>query len=157
MASGLGVRYGWMVVGLLLGGLPGQARCAEQSALPQASDKPVALKEGMAYRTFRDRVIAQGWKPKPDAQCKANVVCANFEKVCQHDPAACQVCDDTPELGVCSGDGHCLMQFERSGETMTVSTYGEIRDWSAPDEASRLFVKWWDPGITGESTTRAKD
>lgn len=110
---------------------------------PSAS---VALSEGMAYADLRKTVLAKGWKPKVDAQCKANVVGGNFDQVCKDHPDQCKVCDDVPELSSCSGDGHCLMNFERgAGEALAVSTYGEIADWNVSGTASRLSVKWWDP------------
>ncbi len=106
----------------------------------------VALSEGMAYADLRRTVLAKGWKPKVDAQCKANVVGGNSDQVCKDHPDQCQVCDDVPELSSCSGDGHCLMNFERgAGETLAVSTYGEIADWNVSGTSSRLSVKWWDP------------
>jgi hypothetical protein len=107
---------------------------------------PVALSEGMAYADLRKTVLAKGWKPKVDAQCKANVVGGNFDQVCKDRPDQCKVCDDVPELSSCSGDGHCLMNFERgAGEVLAVSTYGEIADWNVSGTSSRLSVKWWDP------------
>jgi hypothetical protein len=123
------------------------ASAANAPELPTAaSDAPVALSEGMAYADLRKAVLAKGWKPKVDAQCKANVVGGNADQVCQGNPALCKVCDELPELSSCSGDGHCLMNFERgAGEALAVSTYGEIVDWNVPGKASRLSVKWWDP------------
>jgi len=107
---------------------------------------PVALTEGMAYADLRTAVLSKGWKPKVDAQCKANVVGGNFAEVCKDHPDQCKVCDDAPELSSCSGDGHCLMNFERgAGEALAVSTYGEIADWNVSGASSRLTVKWWDP------------
>ncbi|MET1023537.1 MAG: hypothetical protein ABWX87_04435 [Pseudoxanthomonas sp.] len=111
-----------------------------------AAAAPVALTEGMAYADLRAAVLAKGWKPKVDAQCKANVVGGNFAEVCKDHPDQCKVCDDAPELSSCSGDGHCLMNFERgAGEALAVSTYGEIADWNVTGASSRLTVKWWDP------------
>ena len=100
----------------------------------------------MAYADLRKAVLAKGWKPKVDAQCKVNVVGANFADVCKADPDQCKVCDEVPELSSCSGDGHCLMNFERSNaEALAVSTNGEIADWNVSGESSRLTVKWFDP------------
>lgn len=112
---------------------------------PEAA-APVALSEGMAYADFRKAVLAKGWKPKVDAQCKANVVGGNFDQVCKDHPDQCKVCDEVPELSSCSGDGHCLMNFGRgAGQALAVSTYGEIADWTVSGASSRLSVKWWDP------------
>jgi hypothetical protein len=106
----------------------------------------VALTEGMAYADLRATVLSKGWKPKADAQCKANVVGGNFAELCKHNPDQCKVCDDVPELSSCSGDGHCLMNFERGDEEiLSVSTYGEMADWNVTGKASGLFVKWWNP------------
>jgi len=126
---------------------PAAAPAAETSApVATTHSAPVALSEGMAYADLRKTVLAKGWKPKVDAQCKANVVGGNSDQVCKDHPDQCKVCDDVPELSSCSGDGHCLMNFERgAGETLAVSTYGEIADWNVSGTSSRLSVKWWDP------------
>ncbi len=114
-------------------------------ASPTDAGSTLRLSEGMAYIDLREAALSQGWTPQVDAQCKANVVGANFHDVCVDSPAQCRVCDELPELSACSGDGHCLMRFSRgAGETLTVSTYGEVRTWRAKRDAG-LFVKWWRP------------
>lgn len=106
------------------------------------------LTKGMAYSEFRKVVLDNGWQPKPDAQCMANVVGGNYEKLCSEHPAlgSCKVCAELPELSACSGDGHCLMQFEHSGSdnALQVGTYGEVRTWNAPRRDSRLSITGWE-------------
>jgi hypothetical protein len=105
------------------------------------------LKAGMAYADFRKQVLAQGWTPVPDAQCKANVVGENHQAVCSQDPnlAACKVCEQMTELSACSGDGHCLVRFrhEASGESLEATGYGMIEDWDVSGEDSRLQLSKW--------------
>ena len=116
------------------------------AASSTTADAPAPLREGMAYADLRRIVLERGWRPKVDAQCKVNVVGANHVQVCAADAALCRVCDDLPELSSCSADGHCLMAFERdAGGQLSVSTYGEVKDWNASGSDAGLFVKWWDP------------
>jgi hypothetical protein len=106
------------------------------------------LHKGMAYSEFRKAVLDRGWQPKPDAQCMANVVGGNYQKLCSAHPelSDCRVCQEVPELSSCSADGHCLMQFshDQSNKTLQVGTYGEIGDWNAPADKSRLSVTGWE-------------
>lgn len=108
------------------------------------SDK---LRSGMTYNEFRKVVLDQGWLPKGNAQCMANVVGGNYEKLCSAHPelASCRACAEVPELSACSGDGHCQVHFaqESSGAVLEANTYGPISDWNAPGERSRLTVTEW--------------
>lgn len=105
-------------------------------------------RKGMAYSDFRRIVLDQGWRPKPDAECLANVVGGDYNTWCPANPGdvMCRVCEEAPELSSCSGDGHCLMQFSHEGvdKTLAVGTYGEINDWNAPADKSRLSVTGWE-------------
>jgi hypothetical protein len=107
---------------------------------------PSGLKEGMAYGDLRNIMIANKWLPKPHPDCKRGVIGADFEKVCSSSPNLCKECDDLPELGECSGDGHCLMEFSDLGgqQVLTVATYGDIRDAKVEGKNSGLRVSWWD-------------
>jgi len=106
------------------------------------------LDRGMAYNEFRKIVIDHGWQPQPDAQCMANVVGGNYKELCSEHPELgnCRACTELRELSSCSGDGHCLMQFnhEGFGKTLEVGTYGEIGDWNAPADKSTLSVTGWE-------------
>lgn len=104
------------------------------------------FKEGMPYGDLRKKVIAGNWKPVISDECKKNVVGDDFESVCSSDPGRCAVCDEVPELNICSGDGHCITEFSSVDhqQTLRVSTYGEIRDALVEGEKSKLFVSWWD-------------
>lgn len=104
------------------------------------------FKEGMPYGDLRKKVIAGNWKPVISAECRKNVVGDDFESVCSNDPGRCAVCDDVPELNICSGDGHCITEFSSADhqKLLKISTYGEIQDALVEGEKSRLFVSWWD-------------
>ena len=102
-----------------------------------------ALKKDMPYADLRQAVLGQGWKPKVDLQCKANVVGADYEKQCAKDPGMCKVCDNLPELSSCSGDGACLMHFQKSGQTLKVVTYGSTDDWNVHGASSQMNVTGW--------------
>lgn len=135
------------------------AAAAPAAAAPAAAPEPAApasgddaikateaeLKKGMAYGDFRKAVLAQGWQPVPEPQCKANVVGANYEKVCKVDPGLCKVCDDLPELEACSGDAHCLVKFKHpSGANLQATGYGEAQYWSATGKDSGFQVTQWE-------------
>ncbi|WP_024890163.1 hypothetical protein [Luteimonas huabeiensis] len=100
----------------------------------------------MAYADLRRAIIAQGWQPTSQPDCKRNVVGGDFERICAHTPNRCEMCDRRPELEICSGDGHCLLRFaSRDGrQTLTINTYGTIEDAEVSGDASRLRVPWWD-------------
>jgi hypothetical protein len=123
---------------------------ADNSAPSGVSDGQLQglLKAGMAYADFRNAVLANGWKPVVDPQCKANVVGGNHASLCAANPdlASCQVCDQMPELSACSGDGHCLVRFEKpeKGEVLEATGYGMIEDWSVPGDDSRLQLSKWE-------------
>jgi hypothetical protein len=75
--------------------------------------------------------------------CKANVVGADYEKQCAKDPGMCKVCDNLPELSSCSGDGACLMHFQKAGQTLKVVTYGSTDDWNVHGASSQMNVTGW--------------
>lgn len=104
------------------------------------------FKEGMPYGDLRKKVIAGNWRPVISADCKKNVVGDDYESVCSSDPRRCAICDEVPELNICSGDGHCITEFSSADhqQLLKVSTYGEIQDALVEGEKSRLFVSWWD-------------
>ncbi|WP_141400856.1 hypothetical protein [Pseudoxanthomonas wuyuanensis] len=131
----------------------GQPTVSESVAMdeskPQAAGTALeaVLQAGMAYADFRKQVLAQGWTPVPDAQCKANVVGENHDAVCSQDPdlATCKVCDQMTELSACSGDGRCMVRFrhDASGESLEATGYGMIEDWNVSGEDSRLQLSRW--------------
>ncbi|MEC5196371.1 hypothetical protein GGR75_002899 [Xanthomonas campestris] len=131
----------------------------ELGAAPKASATPTTypesvdihkladrFKEGMPYGDLRKKVIAGNWNPVMSAECKENVVGDDFESVCSKDPGRCAICDEVPELNICSGDGHCITEFSSADhkQSLKVSTYGEVQDALVEGEKSRLFVSWWD-------------
>lgn len=119
----------------------------ETKAQTASAALQAVLKAGMAYADFRKQVLAQGWTPVPDTQCRANVVGGDHEAVCSQDPnlATCKVCDQMTELSACSGDGHCLVRFrhDASGESLEATGYGMVEDWNVSGEDSRLQLSKW--------------
>lgn len=117
------------------------------SSSPQVRSENAALqfKKGMAYADLRKLVIDAGWRPVADPQCKANVIGESYANLCSAHPELddCRVCDDTPELGSCSGDGYCGMTFMGKAKKMQVTTYGMIEDRSISGDQSRLQVIGW--------------
>jgi hypothetical protein len=113
------------------------------SAKATGSSLDSVLKKDMPYADLRQTVLGQGWKPKVDLQCKANVVGADYEKQCAKDPGMCKVCDNLPELSSCSGDGACLMHFQKPGQTLKVVTYGSTDDWNVHGASSQMNVTGW--------------
>lgn len=126
---------------------PESVAMEETKAQTASAALEAVVKTGMAYADFRKQVLAQGWTPVPDAQCKANVVGGDHETVCSQDPnlATCKVCEQMTELSACSGDGHCLVRFKHdaSGESLEATGYGMIEDWNVPGDDSRLQLSKW--------------
>lgn len=103
-------------------------------------------KEGMGYDSLREQVLARGWQPKVDAQCRANVVGANHQALCRSDPSRCTSCEVLPELSSCSGTGHCTLQFQRNGgQLLTVFTYGDVHQRTPSGEHDDLMVTSVEP------------
>ncbi|WP_133125650.1 hypothetical protein [Xanthomonas prunicola] len=137
-------------------------KALELGAAPRASATPTTnpesvdihkladgFKEGMPYGDLRKKVIAGNWRPVVSAECKKNVVGDDFESICSKDPGRCAICDEVPELNICSGDGHCITEFSSADhkQLLKVSTYGEVQDALVEGKKSRLFVSWWDVSV----------
>lgn len=103
------------------------------------------LKEGMTYADFHKALLAQGWTPLTDKQCKANVVGGDYKTLCAtHPDSTCKACEVVPELSSCGG-GVCLTRFhnERKSQNLEVGTYGDTDDWSINGGQSRILVTGW--------------
>ncbi len=92
-------------------------------APPQAIDK--LLSKNMPYADLRRIVMSKGWIPLVDPECKRNV------------GGTATICESSPELEACSGDGYCKMNFEHmsGGKKLSVGTYGRP-----------ALVRWWEIG-----------
>ena len=103
------------------------------------------VRKGMGYADFRAALMGDGWKPMVDAECKANVVGADYKAQCAKGLDSCKSCDDLPELSACSGDAVCLMRFRDAptDRQLNVSTYGDIADRKVQGTASQLGVTGW--------------
>lgn len=118
---------------------------AIETGTPEAVP-PGTWEEGMGYDALRVRVLARGWQPRVDAQCRANVVGANHQALCRSDPSRCTPCEVLPELSSCSGTGHCTLQFERDGgQLLTVFTYGDVHQRTPSGEHDDLMVTSVEP------------
>ena len=90
------------------------------------------LKKDMAYADARKALLAQGWAPEKDAECKANM---------GTDAAA--TCDDMPELSIYSDQGVLMTHFRHGRQQLIVSSYGMLSDWRVSGEESRLRITDW--------------
>jgi hypothetical protein len=101
------------------------------------------LKKDMAYADARKALLAQGWAPEKDLQCKANVG-AN-EALCKGTPdlTVCRICDDIPELSAYSDEGGAVMHFTHAGHRLTIDASGSISDWKMSGKDSRLSISDW--------------
>lgn len=108
------------------------------------------LKPDMAYGDFRRVALSQGWQPIVDPQCKMNLLGDTYEAMCSKDPSLCQECEELPELGTCSVDGHCRMQFRHPdiAEVLTAFSYGEVKYWNESGEDSGLYLTNWEFAAT---------
>ena len=81
------------------------------------------VKKNMDYAELRNILLKNGWFPLVSPKCKTNV------------GGTATVCDSSPELNSCSGDGYCLMYFvhEADNVKMSITTYGRrwyVTQWS---------------------------
>ena len=111
-----------------------------------ATSDSTMWESGMSYATLRSRLLSRGWMPVPDTQCRANVVGDNHSTLCATDPQQCEPCEVLPELSACSGTGQCTMQFQRDdGQTLSISTYGDVHRRTAAGEPEDLAVTAVEP------------
>ncbi|BBC26427.1 hypothetical protein [Pseudanabaena sp. ABRG5-3] len=91
------------------------------------------LTQQMPYGDLRNILLNRGWQPVVTPDCKTNV------------GGKAEVCDQLPEVEACSGDGYCLMNFanQSDGSKLTVTTYGDYRDWRTTGQESKLRVTRW--------------
>ncbi len=87
----------------------------------------------MPYGDLRNVLLKNGWQPVVTPDCKSNV------------GGKAEVCDQLPEIEACSGDGYCLMNFANQSDSskLTVTTYGDYRDWRTTGQESKLRVTRW--------------
>jgi hypothetical protein len=130
------------------GSIPSHAQEAGQNPEPTAAGQSLesVLRKGMAYADFRSAVLANGWKPVVDQDCKKNVVGADFKATCDSDPEldACRICDRLPELSSCSGDAYCGMYFSKGPQKLHAVTFGDFTDWNVAGSRSQISVDGWD-------------
>lgn len=113
------------------------------------------LKAGKPYADVRASLIAQGWQPVRDAQCRANVVGGEHETLCAENPglAGCKACDELPELSSSSGDGYSLMRLSHAdGRGLKLTAYGMLADGLVSGADSRLELWTWS--VEGENAAR---
>jgi len=117
------------------------------SALTSRTAFENAIREGMGYADFRSRILDLGWQPLPDAQCKQNIVGDPAKCKGNSDLALCRACDEIPELGSYSGDGHSLSRFRHpNGQQVSVSALGELKYWKMPGDDPGLAITGWTFG-----------
>lgn len=106
-----------------------------------------AIKLGMVYTVLRQSMQSHGWTPIADAQCRANVIGANHQKLCgEHlELARCNVCDQLPGLTSCSGSGDCLLKFKGASDdqVLEVAMSGDIKNWNASGPDAMFYVSGW--------------
>lgn len=121
---------------------------APASSSTAITDAPLtaSITKNMIYSNARGHLLADGWSPIVDAQCKENVVGGNYQKVCAAHPDRCNVCDEMPELSSCGSGGVCLMRFHNAanGKKLDLSTFGDIGEWNVKDSQAPLMVTGWE-------------
>lgn len=105
----------------------------------------VLLKKDMAYADARKLLLAHGWAPESDTDCKTNMGA---------DDAA--MCDDIPELSIYSDQGVLITHFRHAQQQLAISSYGMLSDWKVSGDGSRLRITDWrtsSTGATGKPST----
>lgn len=106
------------------------------------------LHPAMAYGDARAQLLDDGWVPRPNPQCKADVAGDDAGALCAgiSPPALCRVCDELPELQACSADARCLVRFSHPerADDFELRLYGEIEYWAQSGDDAPLQVSTWD-------------
>jgi hypothetical protein len=92
----------------------------DASNLSAAEALEKKLTKEMPYADLRKIVLAEGWLPLVEPDCKENV------------GGEALICSQQPEVESCSGDGHCNMQFAHSASQtkLYVGTYADnTKSW----------------------------
>ncbi|PZO41471.1 MAG: hypothetical protein DCF19_09720 [Pseudanabaena frigida] len=115
--------------------LQSQPSLRSQIDSSEASVAAILTKQ-MAYADLRSALLKNNWLPTSNPNCKNNV------------GGKAPICGEIPELEVCSGDGYCLMSFtnQANSSKLTITTYGDYRDWNITGRESRLQVTQWQFG-----------
>jgi len=125
----------------------GQAAVLEAAPVDAAA-APASLHPAMAYGDARSQLLAAGWIPRPNPQCRADVAGGDADAVCTGTSplALCRVCEELPELQACSADARCLVRFGHPGRPndLELRLYGEIEHWAQTGEDAPLQVSAWD-------------
>lgn len=113
---------------------PSRYEAESAASMSAASALESAVRKEMTYADFRERAIAEGWTPVVDWECKNNMRGQEG------------ICDQLPELEVCSGDGYCNMHFTHKalGKSVDVTTYGGYENWNVPGREAELYVHKWE-------------
>lgn len=113
---------------------------AEESVISMIMQLESKLKKGMPYAELRKVVMAEGWSPIVESECKRNV------------GGEASICDELPELESCSSDGYCVMWFahDASKNKFHVGTYGDYSRWNTPVEQAALAVRFWEFSATAD-------
>lgn len=113
-------------------------------------DVPASVKLGPEYKKielfqeFREKLIADGWTPKINPDCHDAVKGDFYDKSCSKDPGdiSCRLCEITPELFRMTSDGYLVMEYIKSGVSLSVTLYGDIQDFDHPGEYGLSIVGW---------------
>ena len=129
---------------------PQTATAAQPSASVSSDGMAVVsdLHAGMAYATFRERVLAHGWTPRANPSCRTHLVGDDASAVCARTPqlAVCRLCEELPELQSCSSDARCLVRFgsHDSAQDLEARAYGEIDAWRDTGNDAGLQITAWE-------------
>lgn len=148
------LRSAVMWLTLMLAACPADAPVTTQAdppvVVPGMTDAEVplsALRPGMAYGELRELVLAAGWSPRPNADCRTESVGDDADAFCaaHRELAVCRICAELPELQACSGDARCLMRFSHRSqhEDLEVAAYGEFDAWKETGTDAGLQVSGW--------------
>jgi hypothetical protein len=95
---------------------------------------PFSLRVNMLYVEAKNQLVAGGWQYDT---LPAYGYSSDSKKVIEECKGDVKMCNEYPEIGHCSAQGHCAMYFrDHYGNTLRITTYGPMRP-------ERLHVIGW--------------
>lgn len=95
-----------------------------------------------SFADFRKKLIADGWQPVINPNCREVVLGADYQDRCgkSQSDIECRVCELVPELFRSTSDGYSVMHYVKNGTPLSVTVYGDMRELDEPGRYAGGFV-----------------